>query len=62
MVEVGPGGKLLATKEFKRKDHPQPEGITFLPGGSLILADEGQGNRGTLTRYVRKETEVGDYR
>ena len=52
MVELSSEGEILATRELKRKDHPQPEGLAFLPDGSLILADEGQGKRGTITRYT----------
>jgi uncharacterized protein YjiK len=59
LVELSPGGEVLFTKEFKRKEHPQPEGLAFLPNGSLIVADEGQGARGTLTRYDRKSDESG---
>jgi len=62
LVEVGPGGEILDTEELKRKAHPQPEGIAFLPDGSLVLADEGQGKRGTLTRYTRLDPEGGDDR
>jgi uncharacterized protein YacL len=43
-----------------RKTHPQTEGITFLPDGTLVLADEGQGKKGRLTRYqVRSTPEEG---
>ncbi|MGD2121349.1 MAG: SdiA-regulated domain-containing protein [Gemmatimonadota bacterium] len=62
MVELSPQGEILATEELKRKDHPQPEGLAFLPDGSLILADEGQGERGTITRYLPKVDEGGDIR
>lgn len=53
LVELSPDGQILATEELKRKRHPQPEGLTFLPDGSFVVADEGQGGRGTLTRYPR---------
>ncbi len=59
MVELSPTGDVLAIRELKRKDHPQPEGLAFLPDGSLILADEGQGKRGTITRYPLKTDEGG---
>ena len=59
LIEVGPQGELLATRELKRKDHPQPEGVAFLPDGTMVLADEGQGKRGTLTLYPRKEPRRG---
>jgi hypothetical protein len=53
IVELSSKGEILATKELKKKRHPQPEGITFLPDGRLVIADEGQGGRGTLTFYPR---------
>jgi hypothetical protein len=52
LLELSPEGKILATKELKRKRHPQPEGLAFLPDGSLVIADEGQGKAGTVTRYA----------
>ena len=57
MLEIGLDGKILATRELKNKKHPQPEGLAFLLDGSLVLADEGQGKRGTVTRYVRVARE-----
>ena len=51
VLEISPDGMLLGGRELHRKTHPQPEGITFLEDGSLLLADEGQGKRGRLTRY-----------
>jgi len=51
LLEISPEGRLLGGKELSRSDHAQPEGITFLSDGSLLLGDEGQGKRGRLTRY-----------
>jgi uncharacterized protein YjiK len=51
ILELSPQGALLAGRELHRKTHPQPEGITFLADGSLLLADEGQGKKGRVTRY-----------
>ncbi|MFH1763971.1 MAG: SdiA-regulated domain-containing protein [Gemmatimonadota bacterium] len=59
LVELSPLGEILGTKKLKRKDHPQPEGVAFLPDWTLILADEGQGKRGTITRYLPIEPESG---
>jgi uncharacterized protein YjiK len=59
LLEFTARGRLLAAKELKRKDHPQPEGVTFLPDGTLLLADEGQGKRGTLTRYGLAKADGG---
>jgi uncharacterized protein YjiK len=60
LVEVSAAGRLLAGRELKRKNHPQPEGIAILSGGDLVLADEGQGKRGRLTRYSRAPGEEGN--
>jgi uncharacterized protein YjiK len=59
LLEFSPQGRLLAAKELKRKSHPQPEGLAFLPDGTLVLADEGQGERGRLTRYPRLRVGEG---
>jgi uncharacterized protein YjiK len=59
MVELSPSGDLLAVRKLKKKDHPQPEGISFLLDDSLVLADEGQGERGTVTRYAKREEGGG---
>jgi uncharacterized protein YjiK len=49
IIEVSPDGKILDAKLFDSKKHKQPEGITFLDDGSLILADEGKGGKGFIT-------------
>jgi len=51
ILELSSTGELLAARELKKKTHPQPEGVAVLSDGTLVLADEGQGKRGTLTRY-----------
>ena len=61
ILEFTPQGALLAGRDLRKETHPQPEGITFGPDGALLLSDEGQGKRGSLTRYPRKRSdeEVG---
>ena len=59
LLEFTPQGRLLAAKKLKKKDHPQPEGLAFLPDGTLVLADEGQEGPGQLTRYPRMEPGGG---
>jgi uncharacterized protein YjiK len=61
-AEVSPKGELLGTFEMKRRDHPQPEGVAFMPDGSLVLADEGRDRRGTITVYPRRAAEGGSSR
>lgn len=52
ILEFSSEGSLLDALALRRRIHPQTEGITFAPDGSLLLADEGQGKRGRLTRYL----------
>ena len=61
-VVVSPEGELQATFEMKHRDHPQAEGVAFLPDGRLVLADEGQGQRGTLTAYPPRSGEPEETR
>lgn len=51
ILELSSQGTLLGGQELPRRAHPHPEGITFAPDGSLLLADEGQRGRARLTRY-----------
>jgi uncharacterized protein YjiK len=51
MIELSLQGEIRGSREFKRRNHPQPEGLAFLPDGTMVLADEGQGGRGTITLY-----------
>jgi uncharacterized protein YjiK len=46
-------GELVAQRKFKPKRHPQAEGITVMPDGRVVLADEGSRSRkGRLAVYV----------
>jgi uncharacterized protein YjiK len=59
ILEIGPHGTLLEARSLHKKTHPQPEGVTFLPDGSLLIGDEGQGKRGRLTLYRPGGTPEG---
>ena len=59
LVELAPDGGILAAAELKKRRHPQPEGIAFLPDGTMVLADEGQGGPGRLTRYAPSPPLLG---
>lgn len=41
-------GSYLETIQFPEKLFRQPEGLTFLPDGTMIIADEGQDHKGRL--------------
>ena len=55
IVEITPAGEVVAIKRFSAQRHRQPEGITFAPDGTLILADEGAGKKARLTLYPVSE-------
>ena len=49
-------GALVDARKLRRKYHRQPEGITLLPNGTLVIADEGKSGNATLGLYRRTET------
>ena len=51
IVEISKTGEILAMKHLKEKMHSQPEGIVFKSVGELLISDEGQGGKATVTRY-----------
>jgi len=52
IVVLDRSGELVAMEPLLDPDIPQPEGIAFLRNGDLLIASEGAGKRGTLTRYA----------
>jgi uncharacterized protein YjiK len=53
VVEVTAQGAFVAARDLRRRDHPQPEGLTFLGDSILVIGDEGGADRGTVTCYRR---------
>lgn len=51
ILEFSASGEFVAGAEFRRRNHPQPEGIAFLPDGTMVIGDEGQDGPGRLTLY-----------
>jgi len=51
IAEISLDGRLLGIMSLDKGRHQQTEGIAFLSDGTLILADEGTGQRGRLTFY-----------
>ncbi|MCB1693291.1 MAG: hypothetical protein KDI19_11030 [Pseudomonadales bacterium] len=47
----GRDGSLVLSKSLH--GHHQAEGIVMMPGGSVVIADEGKDGGGTITRYGR---------
>ncbi len=52
-------GQILAVQKLKKSIVRQPEGIAFMPDGSMILASEGAGSRAVLVRYSARVSEKG---
>jgi len=51
-VHLSEAGELLSKQVLDTDIHPQSEGLTLMPNGDWIIADEGQeDNPGLLTRY-----------
>lgn len=54
VAEITPDGTLVGVSRIRRRDHRQAEGLALGADGSLMIADEGAGRRGSLTVYRRK--------
>ena len=50
IIEISPSGEIITALALSKKIHPQPEGVTFAPDGSLLIGNEGGG----LVRYRRR--------
>jgi hypothetical protein len=61
ILELTPQGRLVAGRKLSNRDHPQAEGLTFLPDGTLVLADEGGTGRGRITLYPPVKTPEGGH-
>ena len=51
IAEFSIEGELKSIQKLKNKYHHQPEGITFLPDGRMIICDEGGTGKATITIY-----------
>lgn len=40
VLEISPDGNLLSVHKLDKDNHSQPEGIAFLSGGTMLIADE----------------------
>ena len=47
-------GKLLSSVALDDKLFRQPEGICFAPDGTLFIASEGDGGKGTILKFLMK--------
>jgi uncharacterized protein YjiK len=54
IVEISSTGELLNAVKLKSKYHHQPEGISFLSDLSLLISDEGKGEKAKVTLITLK--------
>ena len=54
IVELSSNGILLNAVKLKSKNHLQPEGISFLSDLSLLISDEGKGEKAKVTFITLK--------
>ncbi len=51
VLEITTRGAKVAYHAIGSKAHPQPEGVTILPSGLFVIADEGRKKKGALSIY-----------
>jgi hypothetical protein len=51
-IEIDSQGRLRGRYKFDKDRHPQPEGMTMMPDGRLVIGDEGPRGHGKLTIYA----------
>jgi len=51
IMEIDQQGTILDQEEIPVATNSQPEGIVFLPDGSMLIANDGQGGAGAITVY-----------
>lgn len=53
LVEISSNGELVNAAKLDKNKHRQPEGLTQLKDGTMIIADEASGKRATLSLYSK---------
>ena len=53
LAVLSPTGKLLRIEALERAVHPQPEGIAFLPDGTMFISSEARGKHPLLQRFTQ---------
>jgi hypothetical protein len=53
IAELTPAGAVADVRRLRPSLHRQPEGLAFVADGALLVADEANGKRATLTVYRR---------
>ncbi len=56
IIEITAEGRIISGFDLGSNRHPRVEGISILPDGTLLLADERQRGRAHITTYSRRPT------
>ncbi len=51
-IEIDQQGRLLDRIKLDKEQHPQPEGLTMMPDGRLVLSDEGSRGQGKISVFA----------
>ena len=51
-IEIDEKGRLVDRAKLDKTQHPQPEGITLMPDGRLVLSDEGPRGHGMISVFA----------
>jgi hypothetical protein len=51
-IEIDEQGRLIDRLKLNKEEHPQPEGLTLMPDGRLVLSDEGPRGHGKISIYT----------
>jgi len=51
-IEIDQQGHLIDKVKLDKVQHPQPEGLTMMPDGRLLLSDEGPRGHGKLSVFA----------
>ena len=58
LLVLSPQGQVIHIEKLSKKVHPQPEGLSFDPIGTLYISNEGKGDDGLIYRFNYKPGRV----
>ncbi len=61
LLQCAADGKLEAVYGLNPDHFPQPEGLTFSPGGDMFISNEGVQGKGTLLRFTFRPSKTAGY-